>query len=152
MWLVNVKSRINSGAYDSWLLCNENKVVTNDTYWLSDAGIKETADCKMYWEKGEVENAYEMLGNPAEATDDELLGWAANQTDQSQRKRFVASIARLSDDVLLESYVDGGFLVELKKRMTSFSVKNHPNCKSTNNVLRFSDRNRTARAAYTPKR
>ena len=129
VWLVNVKSRINSGAYDSWLTCSENKVGTNDAYWLSDAGIKETADCKLFWEKGEDENAYEMLGNPAEATYDELLRWAANQANQSQRKRFLVSIARLSDDVLLESYVDGGFLVELKKRMNSFSVKDHPSKK-----------------------
>ena len=125
VWLVNVKSKINSGAYDSWLPCSENELGTNDGYWLSDAGIKETADCKMFWEKDESESAYEMLGNPAEATDDELLRWAGNKANQVERERFVKSIARLSDDVLLESYVDGGFVVELKKRMNSFSAKNH---------------------------
>ena len=112
VWLVNVKSRINSGVYDSWLPGSENKVGTNDAYWMSDAGTKETNDCKLFWENGEDVHAFEVLGNPAEASDEELLLWAANETNQSQRKRFVMSIARLTDDVLRESYVDGRFLVE----------------------------------------
>ena len=112
VWLVNVKSRINSGVYDSWLPSSENKVGTNDAYWMSDAGTKETNDCKLFWENGEDVHAFEVLGNPAEATDEELLLWAANETNQSQRKPFVMSIARLTDDVLRESYVDGRFLVE----------------------------------------
>ena len=83
MWLINVKSRINSGVYDSWLPGNENKVGTNGAYWMSDAGTKETNDCKLFWENGEDVHAFEILGNPAEATDEELLSWAANETNQA---------------------------------------------------------------------
>ena len=93
---------------------------------MSDAGTKETNDCKLFWGNGEDVHVFEVLGNPAEASDEELLLWAANETNQSQHKRFVASIARLTDNVLRESYVDGRFLVELKKRMIPFSANNHP--------------------------
>ena len=113
-WLVNVKSSINSGGFDSWLSGGGNTVVTNETYWLSDKGMKVTKECKCFWENGENIDAYETIGNPAEATNDELLAWAGNMMNQDQRKRLVLSIARLTDDVLRESYVDGRFLVELK--------------------------------------
>ena len=43
--------------------------------------------------------------------------------NQDQRRRLVLSIARLTDDVLRESYVDGPFLVDLKKGDTLFGVQ-----------------------------
>ena len=47
--------------------------------------------------------------------------------------------------------------IDMKKELLNFLGKDireriEIGCKSTNKVLRFSDRNRTARAAYTPKK
>ena len=82
-------------------------------------GTKQTKESKEFWESEENENAYEMCGDPAESTDQDLLAWAGDTHNQHQRRLLVESIASLSDDVLLQSYVDGQFLVDLKKRARS---------------------------------
>ena len=123
--MVNVKTSIRDDVFDSWLSDGGNGALKNNAYWTSDEGMKQTKECKELLEMEENINAYEMCGDPAESTNEDLLTWAGDMNNQHKRRLLVESIASLPDDVLLQSYVDGQFLIDLKKGHTFFNFQAH---------------------------
>ena len=69
-----------------------------------------------------------------------------------------SEVPRINGKLFFSSYLTGLVLWSeisdqpLAQQSLSKISLGRNRCKSTNKVLRFSDRNRTARAAYTPKR
>ena len=42
VWLFNLKKSINNGVFKTWLFEDNNKVVKDQAYWMSEQGIKQT--------------------------------------------------------------------------------------------------------------
>ena len=53
VWLFNLKKSINNGVFKTWLFEDNNKVVKDQAYWMSEQGTKQTKTSKEFWESDE---------------------------------------------------------------------------------------------------